>query len=121
MHAGHERVLYEQLKAAHAAAAPASQQLLEPIVVELKAHELEAILESREDWEKAGFELDALGADPPRAAARPALLTGRTLGRSWLRSSGIWKLTCMGIISMGRRTSSWARWRAGRRFMRTAV
>ena len=80
MHAGHERVLYEQLKAAHAAAAPASQQLLEPIVVELKAHELEAILENREDWEKAGFELDALGSTRLALRRVPALLTGENVG-----------------------------------------
>jgi len=80
MHAGHERVLYEQLKAAHAASAPASQQLLEPIIVELKPHELEAILESREDWEKAGFELDALGSARLALRRVPALLTGENVG-----------------------------------------
>jgi DNA mismatch repair protein MutL len=80
MHAGHERVLYEQLKAAHAATSPASQQLLEPIVVELKPHELEAILESREDWEKAGFELDALGSTRLALRRVPALLTGENVG-----------------------------------------
>jgi DNA mismatch repair protein MutL len=80
MHAGHERVLYEQFKAAHAASAPASQQLLEPIVVELKAHELEAILECREDWEKAGFELDALGSTRLALRRVPALLTGENVG-----------------------------------------
>ncbi|HEY3784909.1 MAG TPA: DNA mismatch repair endonuclease MutL [Steroidobacteraceae bacterium] len=76
MHAGHERVLYERFKAANGAAAPASQQLLEPIVVELKPHEMEAILEGRGEWEQAGFELDALG--PTRLALRriPALLIG---------------------------------------------
>jgi len=78
MHAAHERVLYERFKAAQAAA-PASQQLLEPLVVELKAHELEALLESRTEWERAGFELDALG--PTRLALRrvPALLVGENV------------------------------------------
>ena len=80
MHAGHERVLYEQLKAAHATSAPASQQLLEPIVVELKAHELEAILEDRAEWERAGFELDALGATRLALRRVPALLTGENVG-----------------------------------------
>ncbi len=80
MHAGHERVLYEQLKAAHAASAPASQQLLEPIVVELKPHELEAILEDRSEWERAGFELDALGATRLALRRVPALLTGENVG-----------------------------------------
>jgi DNA mismatch repair protein MutL len=79
MHAAHERVLYERFKAAHGAAAPASQQLLDPIVIELKAHELEAILESRTEWEQAGFDLDALG--PTRLALRriPALLIGENV------------------------------------------
>jgi DNA mismatch repair protein MutL len=80
MHAGHERVLYEQLKAAHAAAAPASQQLLEPIVVDLKPHELEALLETQGDWEKAGFELDALGSTRLALRRVPALLTGENVG-----------------------------------------
>jgi DNA mismatch repair protein MutL len=79
MHAAHERVLYERFKAAHGAAAPASQQLLDPIVIELKAHELDAILESRTEWEQAGFDLDALG--PTRLALRriPALLIGENV------------------------------------------
>ncbi|MGQ0835530.1 MAG: DNA mismatch repair endonuclease MutL [Gammaproteobacteria bacterium] len=77
MHAAHERVLYEQLKADHDARQPASQLLLEPIVVELKVDELDAVLEDRAEWERAGFELDALG--PAKLALRrvPALLAGR--------------------------------------------
>ena len=80
MHAGHERVLYERFKAARGAAAPACQRLLDPIVVELKAHELEAVFDSRAEWEQAGFEIDALG--PTRLALRsvPALLAGENVG-----------------------------------------
>ncbi len=79
MHAGHERVLYEKLKAERGAAAPASQHLLEPIVVELKPHELEEILDGREEWERAGFEIDSWG--PARLVLRriPALLTGENV------------------------------------------
>ncbi|HVP34893.1 MAG TPA: DNA mismatch repair endonuclease MutL [Steroidobacteraceae bacterium] len=79
MHAAHERVLYEQLKAERERAAPASQRLLEPLVIELKEHELAALLEGRADWERAGFELDALG--PTRLAVRrvPALLDIRAV------------------------------------------
>ncbi|HVW70250.1 MAG TPA: DNA mismatch repair endonuclease MutL [Steroidobacteraceae bacterium] len=79
MHAAHERVLYERLKAQHGAGHPASQHLLEPIVVELKGHEVDAILESRADWEQAGFEVDALG--PTRLALRrvPALIAGENV------------------------------------------
>jgi len=81
MHAGHERVLYERLKAAHESSAPPSQQLLDPIVVELKPHELEAILEHRGDWEQAGFELDALGASRLALRRIPALLVGENVAR----------------------------------------
>jgi DNA mismatch repair protein MutL len=78
-HAAHERVLYEKLKGERDGSAPASQSLLAPIVVELKAHELEALLEKRDEWERAGFALDALG--PTRLALRavPALLVGQNV------------------------------------------
>jgi DNA mismatch repair protein MutL len=68
MHAAHERVLYEKFKSERDSGAPASQQLLEPIVVEVKADELLGLLERRGEWERAGFELDALG--PTRLALR---------------------------------------------------
>jgi DNA mismatch repair protein MutL len=80
MHAAHERVLYERLKAQHTAdGCPASQHLLEPIVVELKGHEVDAIIESRAEWERAGFDLDALG--PTRLGLRrvPALIAGENI------------------------------------------
>jgi DNA mismatch repair protein MutL len=79
MHAAHERVLYEKLKAERGGAAPASQHLMEPITVELNAHELDGILESRADWESAGFALDALG--PTKLAIRsvPAMLIGQNV------------------------------------------
>src|SRR5690606_21019567 len=79
MHAAHERVLYEKLKGERDGTPPASQALMEPLVVELKAHELDALLERREEWERAGFALDALG--PTRLAIRavPALLVGQNI------------------------------------------
>ena len=80
MHAGHERVLYEQLKSQYAAGLP-SQALLEPLVVELAAHELDALLENRAEWERAGFELTALG--PTRLGLRrvPVLLSGSAVAQ----------------------------------------
>jgi DNA mismatch repair protein MutL len=88
MHAGHERVLYERLKAERALESPASQRLLTPLVLELKANELAALLECRADFERSGFELDALG--PTRLALRavPALLDARDVGELiavWVR------------------------------------
>jgi DNA mismatch repair protein MutL len=75
MHAGHERVLYEQLKSQYANGI-ASQALLEPLVIDLAAHELEALLEDRAAWERAGFELDALGHARLALRRVPALLSG---------------------------------------------
>jgi DNA mismatch repair protein MutL len=79
MHAAHERVLYERLKAGRERGTAASQRLLEPLVIELKAHELAVLLERRAEWEQAGFELDALG--PTHLALRgvPALLKSAEL------------------------------------------
>ena len=79
MHAAHERVLYERFKAERERAAVASQHLLEPIVIEVKPHELATILEERARWEAAGFEIDALG--PTRLALRrvPAVLNPREI------------------------------------------
>jgi DNA mismatch repair protein MutL len=67
-------VLYEKLKADQAAEGVPSQHLLHPVVIELKAHELDALLEDRGSWERAGFELDALA--PTQLALRrvPVLL-----------------------------------------------
>ncbi len=75
MHAGHERVLYEQLKSQYANGVP-SQVLLEPLVVELATHELEALLQGRDEWERAGFELEALGHTRLALRRVPALLSG---------------------------------------------
>jgi DNA mismatch repair protein MutL len=79
MHAAHERVLYEKLKADHGARTPASQHLLEPIVVELKEHEVEEVLEGGEEWERAGFEIDSLGPTSLVLRRVPALLIGQNI------------------------------------------
>jgi DNA mismatch repair protein MutL len=74
MHAGHERVLYERLKAQRDAGDAPSQHLLEPLTVTLKEHELAGLLERQEEWQRAGFELGALS--PTQLALRrvPAFL-----------------------------------------------
>jgi DNA mismatch repair protein MutL len=76
MHAAHERVLYEKLKADRGERPPASQLLLEPLLVTVKPHELEAVLENSQPWLAAGFEVDSVG--PASLALRriPALLAG---------------------------------------------
>jgi DNA mismatch repair protein MutL len=79
MHAAHERVLYEKFKAEAAASVVAAQQLLEPLVIELKAHELARVLEERTQWEAAGFEIDALGPTSLALRRVPAALSGREI------------------------------------------
>ncbi|HTX24274.1 MAG TPA: DNA mismatch repair endonuclease MutL [Steroidobacteraceae bacterium] len=81
MHAAHERILYERLKAQSASASVPSQHLLQPITVEVRPHELDALLERRDEWERAGFEIDALG--PAQIAVRrvPALANGADIAQ----------------------------------------
>ena len=74
MHAGHERVLYEKLKAERAQGPVASQLLLEPLTVQLKHHELASLLEQREEWARAGFEIDALSETHLALRRVPAFL-----------------------------------------------
>ncbi|MBV9346133.1 MAG: DNA mismatch repair endonuclease MutL [Gammaproteobacteria bacterium] len=77
MHAAHERVLYERLKAERAAHGIAAQQLLEPLVIELKAHQLEALLEQRAEWQRAGFAVEPLGHERLALRQVPAILSAR--------------------------------------------
>ncbi|HVS75563.1 MAG TPA: DNA mismatch repair endonuclease MutL, partial [Steroidobacteraceae bacterium] len=76
MHAAHERVLYEKLKADRGEAPAASQLLIEPLIVTVKPHELDAILENPAPWERAGFELDSVGPTSLALRRVPALLAG---------------------------------------------
>jgi DNA mismatch repair protein MutL len=82
MHAAHERVLYEALKAQCAAAAEVpSQHLLEPVVIDLKPHEVEALIERRAEWQRAGFEIDALGPAQIIVRRVPALAAHGDIAR----------------------------------------
>jgi len=72
-HAAHERVLYERMKRGFGAR-PTVQRLLEPVVVEVAAHDTESFTEHAEDFARAGFDIGVLA--PGRLAVRavPALL-----------------------------------------------
>jgi DNA mismatch repair protein MutL len=72
MHAAHERVLYEKLKAQGGAAA--TQLLLAPITVELKVDEIDALMEQRADWSAAGFDIERLAPETLVVRSVPALL-----------------------------------------------
>jgi DNA mismatch repair protein MutL len=72
MHAAHERVLYEKLKAE--SAQPATQLLLEPVTVALATHEADALLEQGDAWRGAGFELERLSPTSVVVRSVPAVL-----------------------------------------------
>jgi len=79
MHAAHERVLYESFKSAHAAGAPASQRLLEPVAISAGEHEIDTLLGAGEDFARLGFELDRLAPTQLAVRAVPAMLAGADL------------------------------------------
>jgi DNA mismatch repair protein MutL len=74
MHAGHERVLYEKLKADHAARHADAQRLLEPVVVALPAPVVDRVLEESAEWSRCGFELEGLSPGSLAVRSVPALL-----------------------------------------------
>jgi len=74
MHAGHERVLYEKLKADHAGRSIDAQRLLEPITVSLPEAVLDRLLEEEADWARCGFELTRMAPDRIAVRSVPALL-----------------------------------------------
>lgn len=72
MHAAHERVLYERLKAE--AGRVATQLLLAPVTVELKVDEVDALLEHRVQWANAGFDIERLSPGSVVVRSVPALM-----------------------------------------------
>lgn len=72
MHAAHERVLYEKLKAQSGQLA--TQLLLAPISVELKVDELDALMDQQAEWQRAGFDLERLSPESLVVRSVPALL-----------------------------------------------
>jgi len=72
MHAAHERVLYEKMKAEQGAAA--TQLLLAPITVSLKVDELDALMAQRGQWTTAGFDLERFSPETLVVRAVPARL-----------------------------------------------
>ena len=59
MHAAHERILFEKLRAAEGAVE--SQLLLEPITVSVSLQELQALMENTGSLEKLGFAVEQFG------------------------------------------------------------
>ncbi len=74
MHAAHERVVYEKLKAALDAKAVPTQTLLIPVTVQADERDVAAIAEQTEALRGIGFELSPIAANAVAVRAIPALL-----------------------------------------------
>lgn len=123
MHAGHERVLYEKLKADHARCSADAQHLLEPVGVTLPEAVLDRVLEDAEDWSRCGFELSRIAPDRIAVRSVPALLARsdvaelvRTTALAVANDEGVHHvegaehhllatLACRGAVHGGRRLS----------------
>ena len=87
MHAAHERVMYERLKAEAVAEKLASQPLLVPQLVGLTVREAELLEEYRPLLIRLGFEIDRTGPAAATVRALPATLPGVDVAgllRDWL-------------------------------------
>lgn len=76
MHAAHERIVYERLKATHAEEGVRSQQLLVPVNINVSEREADLAEASRDLFAELGFELDRAGPETLRVRRVPALLAG---------------------------------------------
>jgi DNA mismatch repair protein MutL len=72
MHAAHERVLYEKLKAQSGTVA--TQLLLTPVTVEMKIDELDVLMAQAGEWLAAGFDVERLAPDTLVVRSVPAML-----------------------------------------------
>ncbi len=74
MHAAHERITYERMKAALEGEGIASQPLLLPIMVSVSAREADLAEESAGLFEELGFEIGRVGPETLVVRRAPALL-----------------------------------------------
>jgi len=79
-HAAHERVLYEQVLAARRAGAPASQPLLQAVVVPLSAPQATLALAEADELAALGWSIDATDGAAVILRSIPAALAGRDAG-----------------------------------------
>ncbi len=80
-HAGHERVLFERLRAEWLERGVESQGLLAPKVLHVEPAPLAALLECREAVARLGFDFEPYGDTSVAIRALPALLAGREPGQ----------------------------------------
>ncbi len=76
MHAAHERILYEKLKATLDAGPPATQTLLVPVVLAVSEGELATAAEQADGLAALGFDVAGVGPRELAVRAVPAVLAG---------------------------------------------
>lgn len=76
MHAAHERITFERLRAAHAGGAIVGQPLLVPLTLPVGAAELAVVEQHADLWPTLGFDLAVLGPETLAVREVPALLAG---------------------------------------------
>ena len=74
MHAAHERIVYERMKAQMARDGIVSQPLLVPLTVRVSPQEADSLEEHRQAFLTLGFEVDQVGADTVAVRRVPVLL-----------------------------------------------
>jgi len=79
-HAGHERVLFERLRAEWLDRGVESQGLLSATTLRVEPVPLAALIEHRDAVARLGFDFEPFGADTVAIRAVPALLAGRDPG-----------------------------------------
>ena len=118
-HAAHERIRYEDLKWSLASGTTNSQQLMQPIRLEMSAMEHDQAVQSMEDLRRIGFELETFGRDTILVRAIPSTFDGGLTGpelasilSDWPRESSrrqagisedlLRRISCKGAIKANR-------------------
>jgi DNA mismatch repair protein MutL len=76
-HAAHERILLERLLIQFERKAPESQQLLEPLVVELTPEQQTATNDAAVELQQLGFQIESFGSGAVAVRAVPAIMARR--------------------------------------------
>jgi DNA mismatch repair protein MutL len=86
-HVAHERVLFERVLERLTAGTIESQLLLVPLLIELEASALQALVGRGEELRRLGFEVEAFGGSTLKVSAVPSLLNAEDASKA-LRALG---------------------------------
>lgn len=119
-HAAHERIRFEDLKWSLESGTTNSQQLMQPIRLDMSAVEYDQALQSMEDLHRVGFELEAFGRGTLLVRAIPSTFDGglsvselSSILSDWPKESNrrqggiseelLYRISCKGAIKANRR------------------